>query len=73
MSRKIPIDQSPELSRLIGDARAQLSDSGRMVVRYSGTEPLLRIMAEGRELAQVQTAVVDRLKAEVSLFFNSLE
>ncbi len=72
VSRKIPIDQSPELSRLIGDARAQLSDSGRMVVRYSGTEPLLRIMAEGSELAQVQTAV-DGLKAEVSQFFNSLE
>jgi phosphoglucosamine mutase len=72
VSRKVPIDQSSELSRLIGNARAQLSDSGRMVVRYSGTEPLLRIMAEGRELAQVQAAV-DSLKAEVSQFFNSLE
>ena len=72
VSRKIPIDESPELSRLIGDARTQLSDSGRMVVRYSGTEPLLRIMAEGRELAQVQAAV-DRLKAEASQFYNSLE
>lgn len=72
VSRKVPIDQSPELSRLIGNARAQLSDSGRMVVRYSGTEPLLRIMAEGREPAQVQ-AVVDSLKAEASQFFNSLE
>ena len=72
VSRKVPIDQSPELSRLIGDARAQLSDSGRMVVRYSGTEPLLRIMAEGREPAEVKAAV-DRLKAEASQFFNSLE
>jgi len=72
VSRRVPIDQSPELSRLIGEARAQLSDSGRMVVRYSGTEPLLRIMAEGRELAQVQAAV-DSLKAEASQFFNSLE
>lgn len=72
VSRRVPIDQSPELSRLIGDAQAQLSDSGRMVVRYSGTEPLLRIMAEGRELAQVQ-ATVDKLKHEASRFFNSLE
>ena len=72
VSRKVPIDQSPDLSRLIGNARAQLSDSGRMVVRYSGTEPLLRIMAEGRELAQVQAAV-DSLKAEASQFFDSLE
>lgn len=72
VSRRVPIDQSPELSRLIGDAQAQLSDSGRMVVRYSGTEPLLRIMAEGRELAQVQ-ATVDKLKYEASQFFDSLE
>ena len=72
VSRKIPIEQSPELSSLIGKARAQLSDSGRMVVRYSGTEPLLRIMAEGRELVQVQAAV-DRLKAEASRFYESLE
>lgn len=72
ISRKVPIEQSPELSRLIGNAQAQLSDSGRMVVRYSGTEPLLRIMAEGRELSQVQAAV-DRLKAEASQFYNSLE
>ena len=72
VSRKVPIEQSPELSRLIGNAREQLSDSGRMVVRYSGTEPLLRIMAEGRELAQVQ-ATVDKLKHEASQFFNSLE
>ena len=72
VSRRVPIDQSPELSRLIGNARAQLSDSGRMVVRYSGTEPLLRIMAEGRERSQVQAAV-DSLKAEASRFFNSLE
>ncbi len=72
VSRRIPIDQSPELSRLIGEARAQLSDSGRMVVRYSGTEPLLRIMAEGREPAQVQAAV-DKLKHEAAQFFNSLE
>ncbi|MXZ36267.1 MAG: phosphoglucosamine mutase [Acidobacteria bacterium] len=72
VSRRVPIDQSPELSRLIGDAQAQLSDSGRMVVRYSGTEPLLRIMAEGRELALVQ-ATVDKLKHEASQFFDSLE
>jgi len=71
VSRRVPIDQSPELSRLIGEARAQLSDSGRMVVRYSGTEPLLRIMAEGREPAQVQAAV-DKLKHEAAQFFNSL-
>jgi len=34
-----------------------LSDRGRLVVRWSGTEPLLRIMVEAREAAQVDRAV----------------
>ncbi len=72
VSRKVPLDQSPELSRLIGEAQARLANSGRMVVRYSGTEPLLRIMAEGRDMSQLKT-VVETLKAEASRFYNSLE
>lgn len=44
----------------------RLADQGRLVVRYSGTEPLLRVMIEGRDQAQIRTwadeiaAVVDR-------------
>jgi phosphoglucosamine mutase len=33
---------------------AALKDQGRLLVRYSGTEPLLRIMIEGRDQATVQ-------------------
>ncbi len=70
--RKIPIEESPDLSRLIGEAQAQLANSGRMVVRYSGTEPLLRIMAEGQEMNLVKT-VVGTLKAKASHFYHSQE
>jgi phosphoglucosamine mutase len=34
-----------------------LGSRGRIVVRYSGTEPLLRIMAEGENLDQVESIV----------------
>jgi phosphoglucosamine mutase len=34
--------------------RAALGDQGRLLVRYSGTEPLLRIMIEGQDQASVQ-------------------
>jgi phosphoglucosamine mutase len=35
-------------------AESQLAGHGRLLVRYSGTEPLLRIMLEGKDLAEIQ-------------------
>lgn len=32
---------------------ARLAGQGRLLVRYSGTEPLLRIMLEGRDQAEI--------------------
>ena len=70
--RKISIQESPQLSRLIETARDDLRDSGRMVVRYSGTEPLLRIMAEGLEIQKVKNTV-EKLKNKIGLFFEAME
>ena len=41
----------------IDDARARLGTSGRLVIRPSGTEPLIRVMAEADDPALVETVV----------------
>jgi phosphoglucosamine mutase len=43
---KLPLDSLPEVWRLLGEAEKALGDSGRVIVRYSGTEPLARVMVE---------------------------
>jgi phosphoglucosamine mutase len=45
---------------VIAEAEAELSGTGRLVIRPSGTEPVIRVMAEGDDAAQVE-AVVDRI------------
>jgi phosphoglucosamine mutase len=50
----------------IADAEAELAGRGRLVIRKSGTEPLIRVMAEGDDEAQVH-AVVDRICDAVQL------
>lgn len=51
------------------DAEKELEGSGRLVIRASGTEPLIRVMAEGDNSAQV-TQVVDRICAIVEEVAN---
>ena len=54
-----PLDNA-EVKAAIIDAEAELEGKGRLVIRASGTEPLIRVMAEGDDAAQVD-AVVDRV------------
>ncbi len=48
----------------IGDAEARLNGSGRLLIRKSGTEPLIRVMAECED-ETLLTQVVDGIVAEV--------
>ncbi|MNI36220.1 Phosphoglucosamine mutase [compost metagenome] len=41
----------------IADAETELGSKGRLVIRPSGTEPLIRVMAEGDDRAQVEKIV----------------
>jgi phosphoglucosamine mutase len=43
---KPALDTLPEVSKLLREAEKALGDSGRVVLRYSGTEPLARVMVE---------------------------
>jgi phosphoglucosamine mutase len=43
---KRPLDQIPIVAAAIAAAEAELADSGRVVIRYSGTEALARVMIE---------------------------
>jgi phosphoglucosamine mutase len=49
---------------VIAEAEEELVGKGRLVIRLSGTEPLVRVMAEGDDAAQV-AAVVERICAAV--------
>jgi phosphoglucosamine mutase len=52
---KIPFAQVPEIQRAIEAAEHELNGNGRIVVRYSGTEPLARVMVEAESEAKMQT------------------
>ncbi|PZR36837.1 phosphoglucosamine mutase [Caulobacter segnis] len=49
--------EAKSVKEAIADGEAQLNGSGRIVVRASGTEPLIRIMAEGDDPALVKKVV----------------
>jgi len=44
---KPPLDKIPELQKAIREAEAELADQGRVLIRYSGTQSMCRVMVEG--------------------------
>ena len=64
MARRIDLNASPLIQEAIAHAERRLGDSGRIVLRPSGTEPVIRVMVEGsdetlvRELARSLAASV---------------
>ena len=51
---KPPLESLPEVSRALAEAQSALGDNGRVVLRYSGTEQLARVMVEAEREADVQ-------------------
>ena len=58
-----PLEQA-SVKSVIAEAQRSLAGSGRLVIRPSGTEPVIRVMAEGDDKAQVD-ATVDAICAAV--------
>ena len=53
VKERIPLNEMPDIARLIADVEQRLAGSGRLLVRYSGTEMLARVMVEGADQAQI--------------------
>ncbi len=49
--------EAPSVQAVIADAEARLAGRGRLVIRPSGTEPVIRVMAEGDDAAEVEEVV----------------
>ena len=54
VEKKVPLDQLPDVQKMIVDIEKQLGDDGRVLVRYSGTESKVRVMIEGTDQARIQ-------------------
>ena len=50
---KVPLDQVPAVKSAIQGAQRELDGNGRVVVRYSGTEALARVMVEAESEAKM--------------------
>lgn len=44
---KPPLDKNPEVQKAIKEAEVELKDKGRVLIRYSGTQSMCRVMVEG--------------------------
>ena len=61
---KVPFREVPEIQRAIDSAERELDGNGRVVVRYSGTEALARVMVEA-ESEEKMKALADRIATTI--------
>ena len=54
VTRKEDFNQFPEIKNAMDEIKKELADSGRLYLRYSGTEPVARIMIEGQDRGQIE-------------------
>ena len=54
-----PLEELPEVLAVIRAAESRLGDRGRVLVRYSGTQPLARVMVEGEDDAEINALAHD--------------
>jgi phosphoglucosamine mutase len=70
VARRVDLEQSAVLQRAIGDATDALGETGRVLVRSSGTEPLVRIMVEAVDQARAD-AIAAGLRSVVETELGS--
>jgi phosphoglucosamine mutase len=68
VSRKPDVESLPAVAAAIRDAERELGDRGRVLVRYSGTELVLRVMVEGERepaIRKLADDIVDAARAAI--------
>ena len=53
VERKVDLKTVPEIAKVMSAVESRLAGNGRLLIRYSGTEPLLRIMIEGQDQREI--------------------
>ncbi|MEJ2361083.1 MAG: phosphoglucosamine mutase [Gammaproteobacteria bacterium] len=69
VAERINIDQSDRIQSAVRDAEQQLAQSGRVLLRASGTEPVIRVMVEGQDASMVKRLaqhLADEVQAAVA-------
>jgi len=61
------LDEIPEVKKVIDECKKKLNEKGRLLVRYSGTQLLCRVMAEGED-EQVVKSVVETVADAISRY-----
>ena len=64
MREKTPFEQLDRLTKRLREAESKLNGKGRVMLRYSGTEPKARLLLEGpdvEELHKLADAIVEEL------------
>jgi phosphoglucosamine mutase len=64
VSQKPPMEELQEANKIIKETEKKLGDYGRVLLRYSGTEPLIRLLIEGRDVEYLE-AQADKIASAV--------
>jgi len=54
VKEKVDLKTLPSVAEVMSTVEGRLAGNGRLLVRYSGTEPLLRVMLEGQDEAEIR-------------------
>lgn len=68
VARRVPFEELPTVMQAIREAEATVGDRGRVLVRYSGTQALARVMIEGEDGARIDAlarGIVEALRAAI--------
>ncbi len=72
INQRIDLEATPEIREKIASARKRLEGRGRIVLRYSGTEPILRLMIEGESEGEIKE-LADEMEVYLKEKFMEME